>query len=62
MIELIRERLAQDDTREGFVLDGFPRTLPQAEALDAMLREIGRELDVVFALQLAGRGRRSSAC
>ncbi len=52
MIELIRERLAQDDTEDGFVLDGFPRTLPQAEALDPMLREIGKELTVVFVLQL----------
>ena len=52
MIEIIRERLSEDDTDEGFVLDGFPRTLPQAEALDPMLREIGKELTVVFALQL----------
>jgi adenylate kinase len=52
MIELIRERLAQDDTEDGFVLDGFPRTLAQAEALDPMLREIGKELTVVFVLQL----------
>jgi adenylate kinase len=53
MIELIRERLGEDDAREGFVLDGFPRTMPQAEALDEMLREIGHDLDVVFELQLA---------
>jgi len=52
MIELIRERLAQDDTENGFVLDGFPRTPPQAEALDPMLREIGKELSLVFVLQL----------
>jgi adenylate kinase len=52
MIELIRERLSLDDAREGFVLDGFPRTMAQAEALDAMLREIGRDLDVVFELQV----------
>jgi adenylate kinase len=52
MIELIRERLSQDDTENGFALDGFPRTLPQAEALDPMLREIGKELTVVFVLQL----------
>jgi adenylate kinase len=53
MIDLIRERLTQDDAREGFVLDGFPRTLPQAEALDDMLREIGKDLDVVFELQVS---------
>jgi adenylate kinase len=52
MIELIRDRLTEDDTEDGFVLDGFPRTLPQAEALDPMLREIAKELTVVFALQL----------
>jgi len=52
MIAIIRDRLAEDDTSEGFILDGFPRTLRQAEALDPMLREIGKELVVVFALQL----------
>ena len=52
MIELIRDRLAEDDTREGFVLDGFPRTAVQAEALDAMLAEIDRPLTVVFEFQL----------
>jgi adenylate kinase len=52
MIAIIRDRLAQDDTGSGFILDGFPRTLPQAEALEEMLREIGKELTVVFSLQL----------
>jgi adenylate kinase len=52
MTALIRERLEAEDTRAGFVLDGFPRTLPQAEALDEMLREIGRELSIVFELQI----------
>jgi adenylate kinase len=52
MIGLIRDRLAQDDTAEGFVLDGFPRTTPQAEALDSMLEEIDRPLRVVFEFQL----------
>jgi adenylate kinase len=52
MTALIRERLEQDDTVDGFVLDGFPRTLPQAEALDSMLREIERELTIVFELQV----------
>jgi adenylate kinase len=55
MIGLIRERLAEDDARDGFVLDGFPRTMAQAEALDSMLREIGRDLSVVFELQLDDR-------
>src|SRR2546423_15266777 len=53
MIELIRERLEEPDATHGFVLDGFPRTTPQADALDAMLREIGRELTIVFALQVS---------
>jgi adenylate kinase len=49
MVELIRERLADED---GFVLDGFPRTVPQAEALDAMLDEIGKPLDAVLLLEV----------
>jgi adenylate kinase len=52
MIGLIRDRLRQNDTREGFVLDGFPRTATQAEALDAVLEEIERPLSVVFEFQL----------
>jgi adenylate kinase len=53
MIALIRERLGEEDAREGFVLDGFPRTMAQAGALEEMLREIGRDLDVVFEFQVA---------
>jgi adenylate kinase len=56
MISLIRERLSREDTSEGFVLDGFPRTMAQADALDAMLREIGRELTIMFELQLSDEG------
>jgi adenylate kinase len=52
MIELIRERLGEDDAQDGFILDGFPRTLPQAQALDEMLADIGRELSIVFGFQL----------
>jgi adenylate kinase len=52
MIELIRERLMEEDTREGFVLDGFPRTNVQAEALDALLTELDRPLSVVFEFEL----------
>ena len=60
MIALIRERLSEDDARDGFVLDGFPRTMAQAEALEQMLREIDHDLDVVFELQVpdeVGRAR-----
>jgi adenylate kinase len=52
MIELIRARLDQPDTEDGFVFDGFPRTMAQAEALDAMLTEIGRPLTIVLELQV----------
>ena len=52
MVALIRERLTGEDAREGFVLDGFPRTMAQADALEEMLREIGRDLDVVFEFQI----------
>jgi len=55
MIELIRDRLSRGDTLPGFVLDGFPRTMAQAEALDELLRELGRDLDVVFEFQVPDR-------
>ncbi len=51
-IRMIRERLAGDDAGHGFILDGFPRNLAQAEALDGMLREIGRSLGVIFFFDL----------
>jgi adenylate kinase len=47
-VALIRERLSQADAAEGFVLDGFPRNLAQAEALDDMLGGIGRGLDAIL--------------
>ena len=52
MIELIRARLGQPDTEDGFILDGFPRTTVQAEALNRMFGEIGRTFSIVFALQI----------
>ena len=51
-IRMIRERLAEEDARDGFILDGFPRNLTQAQALDDMLDEIGRSLDVIFFFDL----------
>jgi adenylate kinase len=51
-VALIRERLAEPDAAAGFVLDGFPRNLAQAEALDAMLAEIGRGLDAILFFDL----------
>jgi adenylate kinase len=55
MIRLIRDRLSRGDTRAGVVLDGFPRTMPQAEALDDLLRDLDRQLDVVFDFQVPDR-------
>ncbi|SNR84946.1 Adenylate kinase [Desulfurobacterium atlanticum] len=53
IIGIIRERLSQDDVRSsGFILDGFPRTLPQAEALDELLSSINMELDKVIYLNV----------
>lgn len=52
VIGLIEERLGQGDMAAGFLLDGFPRTLPQAVALDAMLARRGLRLDRVLALEV----------
>jgi adenylate kinase len=52
-IEVVRARLVQPDTADGFVLEGFPRTLPQAEALDEILADAERELSVVLHFQLS---------
>jgi adenylate kinase len=52
MIDLVRRRLAENDAARGFVLDGFPRTLPQAEALDAMLGRLDRHLEIALDFQL----------
>ena len=49
LIRMIRDRLDRGDTLPGFVLDGFPRTTVQAEALDSMLREIDKQLWFVEA-------------
>ena len=52
MVDIIRHRLAEPDAQHGFVLDGFPRTVPQAEALDVLLGELKRPLDAVLYLQV----------
>jgi len=52
MIEMIDRRITQPDCRTGFILDGFPRTVPQAEALDAMLARRGLKLDHVILLDV----------
>jgi adenylate kinase len=52
VLQLVRDRLGQPDTRAGFLLDGFPRTVAQAEALERFLRETGRELTAVLDLEV----------
>ncbi|WP_232699816.1 adenylate kinase [Brevibacillus daliensis] len=51
-IGIVRERLSKEDCAKGFLLDGFPRTVPQAEALSSMLKELGRELDHVINIDV----------
>jgi adenylate kinase len=52
VIEVVRERLARPDARQGFVLDGFPRTVQQAEALDRILAELGVGIQRCVALSV----------
>ena len=66
VVGIVRERLQLDDCNNGFILDGFPRTQPQADALEQVLADLNKELDAVISLQvdteaLVGRltGRRS---
>lgn len=52
VVGLIRERLSEDDARHGYILDGFPRNIAQAEALDVMLDDLGKPLDGVVLLDV----------
>lgn len=52
MIGIIRNRLRQPDCKPGFIIDGFPRTVPQAEALDALIEDLGQRLDRVIYLRV----------
>jgi adenylate kinase len=65
-VRMVRDRLGESDCADGFILDGFPRTVPQAEALAGLLGELGTALDAVIELavpddvvvqRLLGRGR-----
>lgn len=53
MLDLIRERLGQDDVAGGFILDGYPRNLAQAEALDTLLRELGQPVEEAVLIEVS---------
>ncbi len=64
VVDIIKERIIRNDSKKGFILDGFPRTLSQAKILDEMLRKLGNKLDLVLyfaiskenvVLRLSGR-------
>ncbi|AYW47893.1 adenylate kinase [Tetragenococcus osmophilus] len=49
---IVKERLAESDAQDGFLLDGFPRTLDQAQSLDEMMQDLGKELDAVIEIRV----------
>jgi adenylate kinase len=53
MIGIIRNRLRQPDSKRGFIIDGFPRTIPQVEALDTLMDELGRSFNRVLYLKVS---------
>jgi adenylate kinase len=54
MADVVKDRLAKADARQGFLLDGYPRTLPQAHTLEGILTGTGRELDAVLLVEVPG--------
>ena len=55
VIGIIKDRIAEDDAKSGFMLDGFPRTVPQAEALSEMLNSQGESIDAVVSIEVDDR-------
>lgn len=53
IIGIIKDRLSQEDCKKGFILDGFPRTIAQAEALEVLMKEMGITLDKVISLNVS---------
>ncbi|HEX4751777.1 MAG TPA: adenylate kinase [Solirubrobacterales bacterium] len=53
IVGVIADRIDSEEAREGFILDGFPRTTPQAEALDAKLAELGRKVTTVLLIEVS---------
>jgi adenylate kinase len=69
LIDIIKDRLAKPDVKAGWMLDGFPRTMPQAEALDKILPALGQKIDVVLNIDVPDQelikrvtGRRMCKC
>jgi len=52
LIDIIKDRLAKDDVKGGWMLDGYPRTMPQAEAMDKILPALGQKIDVVLNIDV----------
>jgi adenylate kinase len=52
-IAMVHDRLAKDDVKGGFLLDGFPRSVPQAESLDGILKKLGKQLDIVVNISVS---------
>ena len=52
VIGIVKDRLRENDCEQGFILDGFPRTIPQAQALDRVLKELGKEISAILSLEV----------